>query len=58
MKALEYATPKMETAILEQAIKRAAELLQEKCSYCESIHLQQNGSCKVCMNCGETTGCS
>lgn len=28
------------------------------CSKCFSFSLKQNGSCLVCTNCGETTGCS
>ncbi len=31
---------------------------QNACSKCFSFSLQQNGSCLVCSNCGETTGCS
>lgn len=31
---------------------------QNACSKCFSFSLKQNGSCLVCSNCGETTGCS
>lgn len=31
---------------------------QNACSKCFSFTLKQNGSCLVCSNCGETTGCS
>lgn len=30
----------------------------EKCTNCNSQHLQPSGSCKICTNCGTTTGCS
>lgn len=30
----------------------------EKCSTCGSEKLRQNGTCKVCLDCGSTTGCS
>ena len=30
----------------------------ETCSYCSSDKLVNNGSCKVCLECGTTTGCS
>lgn len=30
----------------------------EQCSNCGSMKVKRNGSCSVCMDCGETTGCS
>lgn len=30
----------------------------DKCSDCGSLRMVQNGSCKKCMDCGTTTGCS
>ncbi len=33
-------------------------LYGETCSHCKSTHLIKNGTCKVCMECGTTTGCS
>jgi len=30
----------------------------DKCSNCASMRMVQNGTCKKCMDCGETTGCS
>lgn len=30
----------------------------EACSQCGSDNMMQNGTCKVCMDCGSTTGCS
>lgn len=30
----------------------------EKCHACGSPSLQKSGACKVCADCGETTGCS
>ena len=32
--------------------------LSDQCAECGSIHLQPSGSCKVCVDCGTTTGCS
>jgi len=29
-----------------------------QCSGCGSMNVKQNGSCQVCVDCGETTGCS
>ncbi len=29
-----------------------------QCSACGSMKVKQNGSCQVCIDCGETTGCS
>jgi ribonucleoside-diphosphate reductase alpha chain len=30
----------------------------EKCSTCKGENLRQNGTCKICLDCGTTTGCS
>ena len=30
----------------------------EQCSNCSSMKVKRNGSCMVCLDCGETTGCS
>ena len=30
----------------------------EICNHCQSPRLQSSGSCMVCIDCGETTGCS
>jgi len=30
----------------------------DKCPQCGSMRMVQNGTCKKCMDCGETTGCS
>jgi ribonucleoside-diphosphate reductase alpha chain len=29
-----------------------------QCEGCGSMKVKQNGSCQVCIDCGETTGCS
>ena len=28
------------------------------CANCSSVRMVKNGTCKVCLDCGETTGCS
>ncbi|MBU3114478.1 vitamin B12-dependent ribonucleotide reductase [Clostridium lacusfryxellense] len=33
-------------------------LYSETCSHCSSTRLVRNGTCKVCLECGTTTGCS
>ena len=33
-------------------------LYSETCSLCSSTRLVRNGTCKVCLDCGTTTGCS
>lgn len=30
----------------------------EACAMCSSMQLVRQGTCKLCLNCGETTGCS
>ncbi len=33
-------------------------LYSETCSHCSSTKLVKSGTCKVCLDCGTTTGCS
>lgn len=35
-----------------------AHLASELCAVCKSPHLHQSGTCKACIDCGTTTGCS
>ena len=37
---------------------RAQGFTGEQCLACGSMKVKQNGSCQVCVDCGETTGCS
>jgi hypothetical protein len=41
-------------------IKRAKSMgyTGEQCANCFSIRVKRNGSCMVCEDCGQTTGCS
>lgn len=41
-----------------KAIDSASKLYGEVCPSCKSDKLVKNGTCKVCMDCGTTTGCS
>jgi ribonucleoside-diphosphate reductase alpha chain len=37
----------------------ASEVLYgETCSHCGSDRMMRNGTCKLCLDCGTTTGCS
>lgn len=38
--------------------KKGERIYGEVCSQCGSDNMMQNGTCKVCMDCGSTTGCS
>lgn len=48
--------------ITEEDVKDAKEngqmIYGQKCGTCGSEKLRQNGTCKVCLDCGSTTGCS
>jgi ribonucleoside-diphosphate reductase alpha chain len=33
-------------------------LYGETCSHCGSDRMMRNGTCKLCLDCGTTTGCS
>jgi len=47
------------TATLSAPITQTGEKLYgEVCAVCKSNKLVKNGTCKVCLNCGTTTGCS
>ncbi|HHX59162.1 MAG TPA: vitamin B12-dependent ribonucleotide reductase [Epulopiscium sp.] len=44
---------------IEEFIKEDSEVLHgETCAICKGSHLVKNGTCKVCLDCGTTTGCS
>lgn len=43
---------------IEDAMNYGDAVFGEKCSNCGSENLRQNGTCKVCLECGTTTGCS
>ncbi len=42
----------------EPAVREGERLYGEVCSTCGGDNLIKNGTCKVCMDCGTTTGCS
>ncbi len=42
----------------EKAEIKGERIYSEVCSTCSSTKLVQNGTCKVCQDCGTTTGCS
>lgn len=47
------------TPTTPQPINTNSEIIYgEVCSNCKSTKLVKNGTCKVCMDCGTTTGCS
>jgi ribonucleoside-diphosphate reductase alpha chain len=43
---------------IHDAKENGKKVYGEKCSNCGSENLKQNGTCKVCLDCGSTTGCS
>jgi ribonucleoside-diphosphate reductase alpha chain len=44
---------------IEETKETTSEVLHgEICSHCQSTRLIKNGTCKVCQDCGTTTGCS
>jgi ribonucleoside-diphosphate reductase alpha chain len=44
--------------IIKDAEENGKTIYGEKCSTCGSERLRQNGTCKICLDCGTTTGCS
>ena len=53
------AAPTPETVPLQMEMEIEGEKLYgEVCSQCGSDRMVRNGTCKVCMDCGTTTGCS
>lgn len=51
-----FALRKTDTKKTEDKIKEPIE--KDKCKSCGATQLRQNGTCKLCEVCGETTGCS
>jgi len=60
-------TSRARTLIAENEISSSIEdpssitgerIYSEVCSHCSSTRLVKNGTCKVCQDCGTTTGCS
>lgn len=43
---------------IHDAKENGKKVYGEKCSTCGGENLKQNGTCKVCLDCGSTTGCS
>ena len=50
----EYASS-MKTQVLQAKVQGYT---GEQCEKCGSMRVKQNGTCKVCEDCGTTTGCS
>ena len=46
------------TEIKEQKFEKAEVIYGEICPNCKSTRMIKNGTCKVCTECGTTTGCS
>ncbi|MBT9136121.1 MAG: Vitamin B12-dependent ribonucleotide reductase [Firmicutes bacterium] len=44
--------------IIRDAEKNGEKLYHSTCSNCSSFRMAINGTCKVCLDCGTTTGCS
>ena len=44
--------------IIKDAKANGEKLYHSSCSYCSSFRMVINGACKVCLDCGTTTGCS
>ena len=45
-------------AISQEEIEKGERIYGEVCAECSSTRLFRNGTCKVCADCGSTTGCS
>lgn len=44
--------------IIKDAEKNGEKLYDSVCPTCQSTRMVKNGTCKVCLDCGTTTGCS
>lgn len=44
--------------VIKDAEKNGEKLYDSVCSTCSSTRMVRNGVCKVCLDCGSTTGCS
>lgn len=53
------ASQKQETqTVIKDAEKNGEKLYDSVCPNCSSTRMVRNGTCKVCLDCGSTTGCS
>lgn len=61
-RALGTAPAELPTTAVMPALDRAAARSQgytgDQCDRCNSMRVRNNGTCKVCDDCGTTTGCS
>ena len=44
--------------IIKDAEKNGEKIYDSVCPTCQSTRMVKNGTCKVCLDCGTTTGCS
>jgi len=44
--------------VIKEAKAYGIKLYHATCHECSSFRMIQNGTCKVCLDCGSTTGCS
>ncbi|MFB0918362.1 MAG: hypothetical protein QMB63_04735, partial [Clostridiaceae bacterium] len=45
-------------ALIKEAEQNGEKLYGSTCPNCSSTRMVMNGTCKVCLDCGTTTGCS
>lgn len=57
-KDVSITTQNFKTEDIQDAKENGKAVYGEKCSNCSGENLKQNGTCKVCLDCGSTTGCS
>jgi ribonucleoside-diphosphate reductase alpha chain len=48
----------LEEEALKKDLKTGEKVYGETCSKCGGDNLLRNGTCKICQDCGTTTGCS
>lgn len=56
--ATEIGDPVHETGVAPQPDPRAMGYTGNTCMICEGLRMVVNGHCEVCLDCGNTTGCS
>jgi len=44
--------------VIKDALQNGHKVYHSRCSNCSSFRMAINGTCKVCLDCGTTTGCS
>lgn len=50
--------PRIDPTLTQAEYARSSGYTGDTCSYCGGMRMRRNGTCQLCEDCGQTTGCS